>query len=241
MSAIKKIVVGTDFNELAAAALRFAGGIASRTGAELLVVYADTFEPPAEFTSAQVRHLAETIERSKQRTREQLEAHVAKHVPKGVPWKAIVADDLPASAIARMAETDGADFIAVGTHGRGGLQRLVVGSVAEALIGEARVPVLTVRSTELPSRINRVFCPINASDVAAEAARRAENVAGALGAELTLLHAGATEILRIADSSDYDLIVLGAEHKLVRQVTRHAHTPVLTVTEHVVDAKRRTA
>src|SRR5450759_4282958 len=40
---IRKIVVGTDFNELAAAALRLAGGIAARAGAELVVVYADVF------------------------------------------------------------------------------------------------------------------------------------------------------------------------------------------------------
>ncbi len=41
-NSIEKIVVGTDFNQLAAAALRFAGGMAGRAGAELMVVYADS-------------------------------------------------------------------------------------------------------------------------------------------------------------------------------------------------------
>lgn len=270
---IRKIVVGTDFNELAAAALRFAGGIAARAGAELVVVYADVFEPPQEFTAAQVKHIAETIERSKSRTREQLEGHIRKHVPEGVLCKPFVADGLAAPAIAMIADTEHADFIAVGTHGRGGLQRLMMGSVAEAIIREARVPVLTVRSTQPPQDIRRVLCPVNASPSAAAAAIEAARIAGALDAELTLLYIStkeekdfdprslvpeggprttvlqravvddhpASEILRIGDDG-YDLIVIGAEHKLVRNVTlfgatttsvtRHARTPVLTVTRH---------
>ena len=281
-NSIKKIVVGTDFNQLAAAALRFAGGMAGRAGAELIVVYADTFDPPAEFTAAQVRHIAETIERSRKKAREQLEAHVAKRIAKGVAWKAIVADGLPATSISGIATAEGADFITLGTHGRGGLQRLMIGSVAEAVMREARVPVLTVRSTELPAVVRRVICPVNASHTAAAAASSAAHIAGALDAELTLLHVStgtedkdfdvealvpgsgtrttvlrravqddhaSSEILRIADSGDYDLIVVGAEHKLFRDVTlfgtttvsvtRHARTPVLTVTRHQAEVPER--
>lgn len=271
-NAIRKIVVGTDFNPLATAALRYASMIAERAFAELVVVYADTFDPPAEFTATQVRHIAETIERSKKKTHEQLEAHVAKHVAKSVPWKAVVANGLPATSIASFADSEGADFITLGTHGRGGLQRLVIGSVAETVIREAHVPVLTVRSLELPADVHRVLCPVNASEAAIAAARQAARIASAIGARLTLLHVStgeeedfdvealvpehgadvrilrhavaddhpAPEILRIGDSGDYDLIVVGAEHRLVRDVTlfgtttasvtRHAHTPVLTVT-----------
>ena len=144
-----KIIVGTDFNELATTALRFASGIASQSGAELIVVYADRFEPPAEFTSGQVHELAQDIERSKNKTREQLEEYVKKHVANGARWRAIVADGLPAEAIVRVAEAEGADLIAVGTHGRGGLQRLFMGSVAEAVMREAKMPVLTVRTVEV--------------------------------------------------------------------------------------------
>lgn len=274
-SIIQKIVVGTDFNQLAAAALRFAGGIAGRAGAELIVVYADTFDPPAEFTAAQVPHFAVSIERSRKKAREQLEAHVAEQIAEGVVWKAVVADGLPATSLSSIATAEGADFIILGTHGRGGLERLVIGSVAEAVMREAPVPVLTVRSTELPAAVRRVICPVNASETAAAAASHAARIAGALDAELTLLHvstgteekdfdaealvpkrgprstvlrlaveddARSSEILRIADSGDYDLIVVGAEHRLLRdvtlfgtttaRVTRHARTPVLTVTRH---------
>jgi nucleotide-binding universal stress UspA family protein len=225
---ITKIVVGTDFNLLATAALRFAGGIAARAGAELIVVYADTFDAPAEFTAAQVQHIAEAIERSKNRTREQLQAYVKKQVPKEVRWRAVVAEGMPATAMSLVAEAEEADFIALGTHGRGGLQRLVMGSVAEAVIREAHVPVLTVRVPEPPRDVRRVLCPVNGGEAAA-AASQATHIAGALGAELKLLQVSSDEeeILRVTDSGDYDLLVIGREHK---RLTRHASIPVLTVT-----------
>lgn len=49
-----------------------------------------------------------------------------------------------ADAIARQAEAIGAQLIAVGTHGRSGLSRALMGSVAEKLVREARVPVMVV-------------------------------------------------------------------------------------------------
>lgn len=276
---LHKIVVGTDFNELSNAALRLAAGIAARSGALLTVVYADTFEPPAEFTATQIRQLAETIERSKNRTRDQLEHHVSQHVPNGVSWNAIVAEGLPATAIGTIAEKEGADFIALGTHGRGGLQRLVIGSVAEAVMREAKTPVLTVRSTAIPGSIRRILCPVNASDISVIAVDHAAQLARAVDAELTLMHVApagetarfdvdllipagvqtavihrqighdhpAAEILAAEDAGRFDLIVIGAEHKRVRDVTlfgttttavtRHASTPVLTVTRRAVRAQ----
>ena len=225
-NSIERIVVGTDLNPLATAALRFACSIAGRTGAELIVVYADTFDAPAEFTAAQVRHIAESIERSKKKVQAQVEVQVAKEIPAGVAWRVVVADGLPARAISGIADAEGADFIALGTHGRRGLQRLVMGSVAEAVIREARVPVLTVGSTEVPSAVRRVLAPVDAGAPMATSGLAAR-LAGALGAELTQLALDSTELLRLAESGEYDLIVVGAEHKLI---TRQARTPVLIVT-----------
>jgi nucleotide-binding universal stress UspA family protein len=51
-----------------------------------------------------------------------------------------------AAEILRLAEETKCDLIAMGTHGRTGLERLVVGSVAETVMRKAHCPVLTVRS-----------------------------------------------------------------------------------------------
>lgn len=146
---MKKIVVGTDFGELATAALRCAANLAAKTGGELIVVYADTFEPPMEFTVTEAPHMVETIDNSKRNTRRELEAYVAEHVPPGVARRVIVADAHPADAIVAIAESEHADMIALGTHGRRGLSRLLVGSVAEAVMRKSSVPVLTVRTSDV--------------------------------------------------------------------------------------------
>jgi universal stress protein A len=51
----------------------------------------------------------------------------------------------PATAIARVAEEEGAELIVMGTHGRTGLLRLLMGSVAEAVVRRAPCPVLTLK------------------------------------------------------------------------------------------------
>ena len=54
----------------------------------------------------------------------------------------------PAQEIVAAAREAGADLIAMSTHGRGGLGRLIFGSVAEAVLREAEIPVLLMRTTE---------------------------------------------------------------------------------------------
>ena len=51
----------------------------------------------------------------------------------------------PATAISRLAESEGVDMIILGTHGRTGLMRAVMGSVAEAIVRHAACPVLTFK------------------------------------------------------------------------------------------------
>jgi nucleotide-binding universal stress UspA family protein len=51
----------------------------------------------------------------------------------------------PAREIVRYAEQEGCDLIVMGTHGRGGIDRLLLGSVAEHVVRTSEVPVLTVR------------------------------------------------------------------------------------------------
>jgi nucleotide-binding universal stress UspA family protein len=51
----------------------------------------------------------------------------------------------PAEAIIRLAQTEDVDMIVMGTHGRRGLTRLLMGSVAEAVVRAAPCPVLTVK------------------------------------------------------------------------------------------------
>jgi nucleotide-binding universal stress UspA family protein len=70
---------------------------------------------------------------------------VARARTDGVRAESLLLQGLPAEQIVRAARSKRADLVVLGTHGRSGLPRLVLGSVAERVIGLARCPVLTVR------------------------------------------------------------------------------------------------
>jgi nucleotide-binding universal stress UspA family protein len=62
-------------------------------------------------------------------------------------------DGEPYAEILRVAEDDGCDLIVMGTHGRTGLRRLLMGSVAEQVLRQASCPVLTVK-TPFPESVS---------------------------------------------------------------------------------------
>jgi nucleotide-binding universal stress UspA family protein len=61
-----------------------------------------------------------------------------------------VAFGSPARTIVEYADANGFDLIVMGTHGRGGVAHLLLGSVAERVVRTARCPVLTVRDAAVP-------------------------------------------------------------------------------------------
>ncbi len=197
---MKKILVPVDFNPLATAALEYAAQVAERAGATLIVMYADTFEPLAELTLA----LAAAIDESRAKTAEELAEYVNEHVPETLALETEVRESLPVPAILAAIEEHAPDLVVMGTHGRGGLSRLIFGSVTEAVLRATRTPVLTMNRTDATVPPLRVF------------------YAGATSAELVdVFAASATE-----DSSNADLIVTNDGS---RDLTRHARVPVLHV------------
>lgn len=76
---------------------------------------------------------------------EELERFAAIYRDRGVEVETIVRAGYPATVIETAASEVGADLIALGTHGRTGLARLMIGSVAERVLHHARCPVLTTR------------------------------------------------------------------------------------------------
>lgn len=96
-----------------------------------------------------------------------------------------------ADVIVDRARTLPADLIAIGTHGVGGFDHLVLGSVAEKVLRKATCPVLTVPprvrvTSKLPFR--RLLCPVDFSDSSVAALHMAFSIAQESDAELTILH-----------------------------------------------------
>lgn len=106
----------------------------------------------------------------------------------GVRWK--VWYDDPDRAIAHAATHNGADLIAMMTHGRGGLNRLFLGSVTESVVRKGRVPVLLVRGEPSwsPGAIGRIVVPLDASGLSEAVLPVVERLAGPFDLVIDLLH-----------------------------------------------------
>jgi nucleotide-binding universal stress UspA family protein len=93
----------------------------------------------------------------------------------------------PSEAILEYADEHGANLIAMGTHGRTGLDRYIMGSVTERVVRLSDVPVLTVRATErsqMPSGYEEILVPTDGSEPAAAAVDHGLAIAGQTGARI---------------------------------------------------------
>ena len=141
-----KILVPLDGSSLAESALwKAVDGAEGATICLLRAAEADA-APGAESPEAQLAALREA--------RDYLRKIVRRLEDKGVKRvEARVWYGPPAAAIVGAARTEKVDLIVMATHGRGGLERLVLGSVAEAVLRSASVPVLVVRPEGVPMDI----------------------------------------------------------------------------------------
>jgi nucleotide-binding universal stress UspA family protein len=100
----------------------------------------------------------------------------------------IVSEGSPAETIAAEAADRGADLIAMTTHGRTGLQRLVIGSVAERVLARSPVPVLLMRPSEYRTQqIRLMLVPVDGTAGSLLAVGTAANLARSAGAAVVLL------------------------------------------------------
>lgn len=146
----KKILVPHDFSPCAARATALASRLARVHGAEMALVHVSSL-PPNLAPDAQVTPPGEegplsVDEYTTRGALRRLEA-VAEPLRRGgisVLTRATTGE--VAQEVLDAANELGADVVVVGTHGRTGLSHLLLGSVAERLVREASVPVITVRS-----------------------------------------------------------------------------------------------
>jgi nucleotide-binding universal stress UspA family protein len=144
MIELKTILVPTDFSECSEAAVKYGAALATTFGAtlHLLNVVQDPYTLPwsAEGFAAPIGDMLAEWE-AQARTR------LTEIVPATAAAKTIVATRVgsPYTEIVRYAAQHRIDLIVLGTHGRGPLGHLLLGSVAERVVRTAPCPVLTVR------------------------------------------------------------------------------------------------
>jgi nucleotide-binding universal stress UspA family protein len=155
---MKIILVAVDFSDSSEAALAYAVELAKPLGAKLVVMH--SYELPIYgFPDGALIASAEVATRIMQGAQTGLDAMVERHkkeaqidtvVRQGVPWEEVRA----------VAEEVDADMIIIGTHGRKGIARALLGSVAEKILRTSTRPVLTIhaphaKSGEHPAVVTR--------------------------------------------------------------------------------------
>ncbi len=186
---LKNILFATDFSEASEAALPIALAIARGYNSKIVAVHILTpaAYPPVtpEITGMTAQAVDEYAEGEMQRIASQLA---------GLPHETFVVHDIAIwPALQRVIKEQSIDLVVLGTHGRTGVQKLLLGSVAEEIFRQATVPVLTigprVRSgIHGAAKFHRVLCPTDFTPESLVAAPYAISLAQENQARLTLLH-----------------------------------------------------
>lgn len=137
----KKILVATDGSKFSSIATTKAIDFAKAYGGSLVIV--SVVDVPTEFYAEAPQAVDDMVRKAKEYTaavRKQAEAA-------GIKAETYVGEAEAFEAIVRLAKDEGVNMIVVGSHGRTGLRRLLMGSVTEKVIGHAPCPVLVVKSS----------------------------------------------------------------------------------------------
>jgi nucleotide-binding universal stress UspA family protein len=187
---LKNLLVATDFSEVSRCALAYAATLARRNGARLHIAHV---LPPNPFLPLPLEPVPLELDSDRQSAERSLEELADATALGDVAHETVLERGPIAEVLSGLVSSREIDLLVVGTHGRGGLKKLVLGSVAEELFRSASCPVLTVgpRVAWAAARELDVKSVIFATDfsVASRAALpHAIALANEYGAQLVLVH-----------------------------------------------------
>lgn len=142
---MRRLLHPTDFSECAERAETEAAALLRETGGELILLHVAVEAPLFNEGFFGLVEPQRVYEAQRAWAQTAIEGRVAALHAAGLTARGLVRTGVPADEIVRAAEGESCDMIVIGTHGRGGLDRLLLGSVADRVLRTARCPVLTVR------------------------------------------------------------------------------------------------
>ena len=186
---LHSILSPIDFSEQSRLALRWAGAFATRFNAQLTV--ASVVDP----VLAEASRIRSGRDRVKAETEAALREFVAATWREGAPAQTAFATTVgdAAADIRDMAEAHGAELIAMGTHGLGGLRKWLLGSTTERVLRRTRVPVLAVPPSDesqagAAGQVSHLLAATDFSDASVEALKVAAEGAREFAAAMTVAH-----------------------------------------------------
>jgi nucleotide-binding universal stress UspA family protein len=177
MQTIQHVLCPVDLSEPSAQALRYAAAFSSVVNADLTVLYVRT-------AAAHQRDLRSASHAS-------LATFASNVIGVGPSLRMLERQGEPVVEILGTTVNSASDIIVMGTHGRTGLERLLLGSVAERVIRRSPIPVLAVpfAMATAEGSIRSVLCAVDLSEPSSRAVDYGASIAAAAGARLVLAHA----------------------------------------------------
>jgi nucleotide-binding universal stress UspA family protein len=145
---IKRILVPVDFSDRSLQALDYAAELGRRFGAALTVLHVVEPVSPAPLAYGPMDDAGALLQELLRMGRRELERVAAKLRKRRVSSATVLRVGVPYTEITGTAKRSRADLIVMSTHGRTGLARALLGSVAENVVRTAMCPVLTVRDSK---------------------------------------------------------------------------------------------
>jgi nucleotide-binding universal stress UspA family protein len=194
MSAITRILCPVDFSECSRHALEQAVALGRECRTPVIALHAFAVAPVTDRIIVGAPLVLEPA-RASSAMRDALRTELARFVDSVDAGGAVVQLDIsegdPIDAIIRDGLATNTDLIVMGTHGRSGMDRLMLGSVAESVLRKAPCPVLTVPPrAESPASLAfaRILCAVDFSSASLRALQYTADLAPAIGADLCALH-----------------------------------------------------
>ena len=187
---ISKILVTTDFSEVSDHALDYAIALARRYDARIYLAHIITPDP---FQFAEPQLAQATYEKVRQAAEEGVTDILISGKLRGVPHEVLMEEGNVWPSLEMLIRKHEIDLVVAGTHGRGKVQKLLIGSVAEEIFRKADCAVLTVgpkvRNGEKKEiELNHILFATDFGPGAEKAAAYAFSLAQEHNATLTLLH-----------------------------------------------------
>ncbi|HXX23661.1 MAG TPA: universal stress protein [Terriglobia bacterium] len=185
----KKILFATDFSSASKAVLPYAVSLAAHYGSNLYFAHVialkyPDFPPPEERVTK--------LEQAREFTEQELERLLEAALQKGISCQPLVGEGAVWDVLSDMIHENSIDLVIVGTHGRRGLKKLLLGSVAEEVFRMAPCPVLTVgpkisETSSMDVQLVHILYPVEFAPDTNCAAAYAISLAEEYGAKLTFM------------------------------------------------------
>ena len=190
MLTLRTVLCPTDFSDVSARAETYAAALARHYDASLHLLHVD---PPMPVMApyGEIPVDARMFEEQRQVADAELVKAGDRARAGGLTVETTMKGGHPAREILALADRAQADMLVIGTHGRGGVEHLLLGSVAEKIMRKASCPVLVVppgAPGESDALFSRILCPIDGSAASAHALTYALSLAQETDGHVTLLY-----------------------------------------------------